>query len=474
MANLKNFNSYLERNNLDVKQHQQEGVRWCLRNEIEGSKIGDKVIRGGLMADEMGLGKTMQMIGVMLCNVKLHTLIVLPRALMEQWIGVIKKTLGHTPLVYHGTNIKNISADDINAAPIVISSYGMISLSKDQKKNPLHITKWDRIIYDEAHHLRNAKTAVHNGAKIMKSDIIWLVTGTPIQNKKTDFYSLCSVIGIPETYYLSDENLMDLVKKFIIKRTKKEAKIELPELNIHNINVEWSNDNEKALAEEIHSMLNFSRVGKSHLDASMAALGGEFKILPLLVRARQACIYPALIKENVDQLMDAGLIEQSEKISEALTCSSKMDAVVSKILERKNNNRAKLIFCHYRGEIDILKKELTREGLETKTFDGRVNTSERSEILEQKCDVLILQIQTGCEGLNLQQFSEIYFVSPHWNPAVEDQAVARCHRIGQKNPTDVFRFNMVGFDDDLETRTIDEYSANVQDAKREVMTNVLN
>lgn len=470
MADLKNFRSYLERSNLDVKKHQLEGVSWCLRNELEGSQIGDETIRGGLMADEMGLGKTMQMIGVMVCNIKLHTLIVLPRSLMEQWIDVIEKTLGHSPLVYHGQGTKSIGVNELKEAPIVISTYGMVSLSKSQQKNPLHKMKWNRVIYDEAHHLRNSKTSVHCGARAINSDITWLVTGTPIQNKKNDFYSLCSVIGIPEKYYLSSENLMDLVRKFIIKRTKKDAGLELPELRTHNIKVEWSNDNEKAVAEEIHSMLNFSRVGKSHLDASMAALGGEFRILPLLVRARQACIYPALMKETVNQLVDAGLIDTSQKISEALACSSKIDTVVSTIVERKNNNRAKLIFCHYRGEIDILKDELTREGLEVKTFDGRVNTSERSDILTQKCDVLILQIQTGCEGLNLQQFSEVYFISPHWNPAVEDQAVARSHRIGQKNKIDVFRFNMIAFDDELDTRTIDEYSADVQEAKREVMT----
>ena len=108
--------------------------------------------------------------------------------------------------------------------------------------------------------------------------------------------------------------------------------------------------------------------------------------------------------------------------------------------------------------------------MSVETFDGRTSESERNSILTRKCDVLILQIQTGCEGLNLQHFSEIYFVSPHWNPAVEDQAVARCHRIGQTEEIDVFRFNMCGFDDDDETRTLDEYSAAVQDVKRGIMT----
>jgi hypothetical protein len=95
----------------------------------------------------------------------------------------------------------------------------------------------------------------------------------------------------------------------------------------------------------------------------------------------------------------------------------------------------------------------------------------RHDILSQKNDALILQIQTGCEGLNLQEnYSEIYFVSPHWNPSVEDQAIARCHRIGQTKPVYVRRFEMAKFDKDedqtMDTVTIDSYVSSVQDKKR--------
>lgn len=91
----------------------------------------------------------------------------------------------------------------------------------------------------------------------------------------------------------------------------------------------------------------------------------------------------------------------------------------------------------------------------------------REEYLTSKTiDVLILQIQTGCEGLNLQTFSEVYFVTPHWNPAVEDQAVARCHRIGQQNEVDVFRFEMSNFGD--ETNSLESHARNVQEKKREL------
>ena len=162
--------------------------------------------------------------------------------------------------------------------------------------------------------------------------------------------------------------------------------------------------------------------------------------------------------------------------------ASKLDQVCDKIIERNNNGRGKLIFCHYRAEIDHISSAREGGGMEVAKFDGRTPHKESNGILTQKWDALILQIQTGCEGLNLQQFSEVYFVSPHWNPAVEDQAVARCHRIGQTEPIDVFRFTMYGFahaDSEEEdatypsTFTLDEYSRDTQQLKREVAREVL-
>jgi hypothetical protein len=107
------------------------------------------------------------------------------------------------------------------------------------------------------------------------------------------------------------------------------------------------------------------------------------------------------------------------------------------------------VFCHFRAEIDYLQERLTTAfpSLVVRYLDGRTKESERRQILapDADIDVLILQIQTCCEGLNLQQFSEVYFVSPDWNPSVEDQAIARCHRFGQTEPVIVFRFVMAAF-----------------------------
>jgi len=142
-----------------------------------------------------------------------------------------------------------------------------------------------------------------------------------------------------------------------------------------------------------------------------------------------------------------------------------------------------LVFCHFRGEIDTLSSRLREGGIQNIcTFDGRVTQAARFRRLKEDYEVIILQIQTGCEGLNLQKnFSEIYFVSPHWNPAIEDQAVARCHRIGQTKPVSVFRFHMEStFEKGLnEVRakndflTLDQYITTVQDGKREISNEIL-
>ena len=475
---LKRFTEYLNHSNMNHNEYQSEGVKWCLENELRPEPIEN--IRGGFIADEMGLGKTIMTIGLMLSNFKPKTLIVLPPVLIDQWFNQILKTTGHKAVIYYGANKKKINLEKLNSACIVLTSYGGVTVTKKQIKEGkltlLHNINWSRIVFDEAHHLRNKKTIVYASVKILKSDIRWLVSGTPVQNKKSDFYNLCSILKMSPSLYKDPEKMAIISRNFILKRTKKQVGIQLPDINSIINSVDWKNKKEMELSEEIHSVLAFSKVQSKGFQP-------DCPMLLLMLRAKQTCVMPKLLEESLRNLVRSGVISNYDYFKEALKYSSKIDYVIQTILSRKDNEKGKIIFCHYRDEIDEIAKRLADGGMiNIATMDGRVGNNKRNEIVNEKNNVLILQIQTGCEGLNLQEnYSEIYFVSPHWNPAVEDQAIARCHRIGQKNIVSVFKFQMSGFVSEqidekgnkIDTLTIDKYVNCVQDSKREMSNKLI-
>ena len=307
---------------------------------------------------------------------------------------------------------------------------------------------------------------------MLKSKIRWIVTGTPIQNSKNDFYSLCDQIGINSKYYTNPNNLFDIVINFILKRTKEDISLKLPELIIQEIKVEWETREEKILAKEIHSILSFS-----NLYISDKNFGGRFGLttLPILMRAKQCCVYPALLRNKVIEIINEEKdLEQKKELTEILLegtkGKSKINAVINKIMERIDNGNKKIIFCNFKSEIDEIENTLKEYDINVSKFDGRSSQESREIVLKDKnIEILILQIQTGCEGLNLQHFNEIYFVSPHWNPAVEDQAIARAHRIGQEKETYIFKFIMKSFDREEESNCIEKHASSIQKEKREIM-----
>jgi superfamily II DNA or RNA helicase len=162
----------------------------------------------------------------------------------------------------------------LRAATIVITTYGAVTLTKKKldlvKSSPnlltdLHKVDWSRIIFDEAHHLRNANTC-WKSVKLLRGDIRWLVSGTPIQNRKQDFYNLCSILNLPASFYTKTENLPLLARHYILKRTKKQVGIEIPDVKLDKNIVEWTNKREKEMSEEIHSALGFSNVSTKEND----------------------------------------------------------------------------------------------------------------------------------------------------------------------------------------------------------------
>jgi SNF2 family DNA or RNA helicase len=407
----------------------------------------------------------------MVANPLPNTLIVLPPVLLLQWQKEIFRATGTHALIYHGTQKKQITERELMSNSIVLTTYNAI-----RPTNILHGIKWDRVVFDEAHHLRNKNLAL-SGAVALNAKIRWLITGTPIQNSANDFSNLCSALGLDRAIYSDKALTKSIISTFVLKRSKSMVpSTNLPSVITRIVSVEW-NETEYALAKEIHSTLGFS--GVEHCDGPYASKLGGAGVLQRILRAKQSCVLPSL--------MDADLkkCKLAKKYSTANT--SKIDAVIAKIEETRDNGSGKLIFCHYRNEIDAIASRLTSVGIRNATFDGRTSAPEREAILNDNMPVIILQIQTGCEGLNLQKnYSEIYFVSPHWNPSVEAQAIGRCHRMGQKKQVFVFRFEMTGFEkqdeddeqdkEDKEHRgsiSLDMYIMTIQSKKRGITDAIL-
>ena len=415
----KRYIDFIEKAKIDFKQYQFDGVLFMIESE--------KKNKGGFLFDEMGLGKTISIIILLYLNFYKKTLIILPPVLIQQWFDTIYEKTGHKSTIFHGKHKKNITQNDLEQSNIVLTSYSHLSSPLIQK------TKWNRVIFDEAHNLRNPKTARFIHSKSLTFKISWFLTGTPFQNKKNDILSLIKI------------GKFDVGKSssFILKRTKEQVNLDLPKLNIIVENIKWKNEKEKVFAKDIHS-------------GSLLTTQGKGRYLEKITRSRQVCILPKLLdlhlekckkihndndNNNNAEVSDDIIIKK--EYDDGVKCSTKITHIIDLVSKNIDNGNKKLIFCYFSKEIDFINDELTKMHKDKKIliYDGR----HKKDVLTQECDILIIQILSGSDGLNLQQFNEIYFTSVHWNPFVELQAIARCHRIGQKKQVFVYKFIMNDF-----------------------------
>lgn len=476
------FQNFVSSAGLVAHKWQQEAYDFCIKNEQATNPYLD--MRGGLIADEMGLGKTIVMLGLCACNELKSTLIVLPNALVQQWHSQLttfyeKAGINLSVLVIHGPKADKMTEKQISEADIVITTYGTMSSSNATILKRFSFKKWDRIIYDESHHMRNTSTNCYKAAITLESDIVWLVTGTPINNGVNDFWNIMQIIGLPDDFDRnSSKDVEELLANFVIKRTKKKVGLDIPGVTIYNEIVPWLSQEEKKVAYNIHNMIKLQTEKINQEEHCLrdedaensndeyvvpecyrTLIKGKISKLAMMTRAKQSCTCPKMITDTFTSIIDGPIT------------NSKISYVTDVILNKNNNGRKKLVFCHFNQEINSMYKILSKQ-YSVGIINGAVTGAERNTLMtSNNIDVLILQIQSCCEGLNLQQYSEIYFVSPSWNPCVEDQAIARAHRVGQTQSVDVYRFTMENFHDQV---NIETYAKDVQDVKREIANEFYN
>ncbi len=456
----------------DLKPHQIETYNWCKKQEMGFLGSNGKIKGGGLLCDDMGLGKTLMMMSCICLNPKDFNLIVVPTILVQQWKKAVEKIAGIKPLIFHGAESKGKSIENIKEYEVVITTYGMIGTrggngSRIGWSSPLWDIEWGRVIFDEVHHMRNEKSNSRKGALKLRSDIKWLVSGTPIQNRWKDIISIMYLLPHPEAKllfndsknYNIDEQLM-FIAEHSRGKTKEEVGISMPGMVETVIRVPFEGQEEE-IAKDVHSIFHFAGVTKKQIHKMIKGMGES--VLPFLTRAKQVCVCPSILNK-----CDITDLEEKDKINFKRINHSKINKVSETLLSSPKKDK-KIIFCSFREEIEYYFNFFTKKGYKTAYIHGGVSQKNRNLLLTTSIlDILIIQIKSGNEGLNLQKYNEIYFTSPHWNPAVEAQAICRAYRIGQTKKVRIYKFYSTFSRSNKDLKTIDEYCMDIQNSKKEI------
>ena len=397
--------------------YQSDGVKWMIG--MENQETGPK---GGFLCDEMGLGKTVQLISTILGNPKARTLIIVPKSIITQWAEEINRFAPSLTIsIFDGPGRKIDRTADITIAPYTLLT---VKGGTVESKTALHTVKWNRIILDEAHEIRNKTSKLFKCVCRLESEIRWLVTGTPVFNSMEDFVSLCVFLGISRNFVQGrTKEIKDI---YILRRTKEDLakiseRLRLPPCHFENVELDMLPD-EKALYECV-----FMEAQDTIRDAFREVQSLNSKnmvILECLLRARQCMIWP--------QMYLNGIASKNETTpSKWEGRSNKMETLFRMIGEHPTEKS--LVFCQFKGEMNYIQSQLD---CPVYRIDGSVPKEERVKQInrfknESSGAVFIIQIKSGGQGLNLQEATRVYIMAPAWNPATELQAIARSHRTGQ-------------------------------------------
>ena len=383
----------------------------------------------------MGLGKTLQVLTLLL-RLKQTTksrpsLLVVPKTLIYNWEIEIKKFTPSLTYILHTGKGRNSDEVNFNGHDLVITSYALIRLDFDIFDK----IRWSYLILDEAQAIKNPSAQVSQVIKKINAEHRLSLSGTPVENSPVDLWShfdflmpgfLQDINQFKQRYNGRDPKdlklLRDKTKPFIRRRLKSQVCTELPPKTEITLFCEFSDDQKHIYDKVVLS-------GKKEIaDKKAEQKSLSIHILTLLLRLRQIACHPSLaLPDKYESIMTSGKHEIILETAE-------------KIISEKHKI---LIFSQFTKHLKILKNTFISQGIKYFYLDG--TTIDRQEVIQtfqayrDPC-VFFLSLKAGGLGLNLTEASYVFLLDPWWNPAVENQAIDRCYRIGQENPVTVYRF----------------------------------
>lgn len=455
----------------DIEYEIPEEVKYILRDY---QKFGFKWLKtlskygfGGILADDMGLGKTLQVIAFLLSEKKekgsFPSIVIVPTSLVYNWESEIKKFAPDLKvLIIVGDKLeRNKLIEDINNYDIVITSYPLIRRDIELYKD----INFRYCILDEAQHIKNPNSLNAKSVKSIKATNYFALTGTPMENSLMELWSifdflmpgyLLSKKKFTERYEKpivreQDSNaLKDLnihIKPFILRRVKKDVLKELPDKIEQKIVVDMTKEQKKvyiaylkSIKGEIEEEINHKGFNKS-----------QIKILAGLTRLRQICCHPRMFIENYEGE------------------SGKLSFLKEILIDAIDGGHRILLFSQFTSMLSIIKDMLDGEGIQYMYLDGSTDVMKRGKLVEDFNkgigEVFLISLRAGGTGLNLTGADMVIHFDPWWNPAVEEQATDRAHRIGQENTVQVIKLITKG--------TIEEKIFQLQEEKKEMIDRVI-
>ena len=445
----------------ELRPYQKIGYSWLVHNI--------KYNFGCILADDMGLGKTLQILTTILYfkeNNPLEnetSLIIVPPTLISNWVNEIKKfTPELTYYIYHGSN-RMFPLEDYD---IMLTSYGVIRLDIDVFLDK----EWFVCVIDEAQNIKNPHTQQTKAIKSVHAKTKVALTGTPIENKLTDYWSIFDFVHkgylssldkfkadyvmrierLEETKTL--EKLKTITKPFVLRRLKTDDNIkdELPDKIVNDIYCSLSNKQVKlynAILDGIFEDLD----GKTGIERRSI-------ILNMITGLKQACNHPAQF-----------LGSDNPKINE----SGKMELLITILENILDMDEKVIIFTQYAQMGEIIQKLVSKK-LKTELLflHGSLTQQRRNDVITKfqendEYKILVATLKTGGVGLNLTAAQNVIHYDLWWNPAIENQATDRVHRIGQENDVMVYRFITKGTLEEV----IDEMSKNKLNLAEKAISN---